>query len=263
MGHPVDWLTHYLLWSCLAPAEVPHESVDTGASRASTRKQALLSRNKPCTPVDKTPSERSSRGRTHSPPRERSFPQRPTACTLEFPSDPEPLRAVCARRARSTEEGGKWTRDETGGIEELIKATELGADIVDIELRTRDLAKAIPLIKKRAKCLVSFHEIEKTPPLNELKAIVQKELEAGADICKVITTAQSFEDNLITLQLIAAFPKIRIVSFAMGPLGLTSRVLCPLVGGEFTYASIGEGLESAPGQITVRHLRRIYEMVKL
>ena len=164
---------------------------------------------------------------------------------------------------RSTEEGGKWTRDETGGIEELIKATELGADIVDIELRTRDLAKAIPLIKKRAKCLVSFHEIEKTPPLNELKAIVQKELEAGADICKVITTAQSFEDNLITLQLIAAFPKIRIVSFAMGPLGLTSRVLCPLVGGEFTYASIGEGLESAPGQITVRHLRRIYEMVKL
>ena len=164
---------------------------------------------------------------------------------------------------RSTEEGGKWTRDETEGIEELIKATELGADIVDIELRTRDLAKAIPLIKKRAKCLVSFHEIEKTPPLNELKAIVQKELEAGADICKVITTAQSFEDNLTTLQLLTAFPKIRIVSFAMGPLGLTSRVLCPLVGGEFTYASIGEGLESAPGQITVRHLRRIYEMVKL
>jgi 3-dehydroquinate dehydratase-1 len=162
---------------------------------------------------------------------------------------------------RSAEEGGKWEGDEARKIDELIKATELGADIVDIELNTRNLEAALPVIKKRAKCLLSFHELEKTPPLDKMKAIVQKELAAGADICKVITTAQRVGDNLAVLRLIAEFPGTRIISFAMGPLGLASRILCPLVGGDFTYASIEEGKESAPGQITVRNLRAIYEMM--
>jgi 3-dehydroquinate dehydratase-1 len=162
---------------------------------------------------------------------------------------------------RSAEEGGKWEGDEARKIEKLVKATELGADIVDIELNTRNLEAAIPVIKKRAKCLLSFHELEKTPPLDTMKAIVQRQLATGADICKVITTAQSFEDNLAVLQLIAEFPGTKIISFAMGPLGLASRILCPLVGSDFTYASIEEGKESAPGQITVRNLRAIYKMM--
>jgi 3-dehydroquinate dehydratase type I len=145
---------------------------------------------------------------------------------------------------------------------ELITAVELGASIVDIELSTSNLVEAIPLIKKKAECLVSLHELEKTSPLEQLKEIVKKQLAAGADICKVVTTAQSPADNLTTLNLIAGFPGAKIVSFAMGPLGFASRVLCPLVGGYFTYASLGEGKESAPGQLTVEQLKRIYGMMK-
>jgi 3-dehydroquinate dehydratase type I len=163
---------------------------------------------------------------------------------------------------RSAEEGGKWAGDEARRIDELVKATELGADIVDIELNTRNLDDAIPVIKKRAKCLLSSHELEKTPSLDKMKGIVQRQLAAGADICKVITTAQRFEDNLTVLQLITEFPKTKMVSFAMGPLGLASRILCPLVGGDFTYASIEEGKESAPGQITARELRKLYDSIK-
>ena len=48
----------------------------------------------------------------------------------------------------------------------------------------------------------------------------------------------------------------------MGPLGSISRALCPLVGGEFTYASIEKGKESAKGQITVAELMNIYDMLK-
>lgn len=163
---------------------------------------------------------------------------------------------------RSAEEGGKWVGDEARRIAQLVKATELGADIVDIELNTRNLDDAIPVIKKRAKCLLSSHELEKTPSLDKMKGIVQRQLAAGADICKVITTAQRFEDNLTVLQLITEFPKTKMVSFAMGPLGLASRILCPLVGGDFTYASIEEGKESAPGQITARELRKLYDSIK-
>ena len=166
---------------------------------------------------------------------------------------------ACNRRA---EEGGKWEGDEARRIDELLKAVELGAEIVDIELETRNLEEAIPLIKKRAKCLLSFHELEKTPSLDRMKGIVNRQLEAGADICKVITTAQRFEDNLTVLQLITESPKTKMVSFAMGPLGLASRILCPLVGGDFTYASIEKGKESAPGQLTVRKLRKLYNMVQ-
>jgi len=123
------------------------------------------------------------------------------------------------------------------------------------------LRQAMELIKKRAKCLLSFHELRGTPPLNNMREIVQRQLKAGADVCKIVTTAQRFEDNLTILQLISEFSKTRIVVFAMGPLGFASRVLCPLVGGDFTYASIEQGKESAPGQITVQELRKLYEII--
>jgi 3-dehydroquinate dehydratase-1 len=163
---------------------------------------------------------------------------------------------------RSQAEGGSWRGDDAAKLEELITAAELGAAIVDIELSATNLAAAIPLLKKKTSCLVSLHELEKTPPLEQLKEIVKKQLSAGADICKVITTAQGFNDNLTTLQLIAEFPRIRVVSFAMGHLGLVSRVISPLVGGYFTYASLGEGKESAPGQLTLGQLRKLYGMMK-
>lgn len=163
---------------------------------------------------------------------------------------------------RSADEGGQWQGNEARRVEKLLQAIELGADIVDIELRTRNLEKIVQLIKKRTKCLLSFHDLEKTPPLDEMKERVSRQLKAGADICKVITTAQGFEDNLAVLKLIPEFPGVRLISFAMGPLGSMSRVLCPLVGGDFTYASIEKGKESAQGQITVRELVNIYEMVR-
>lgn len=162
---------------------------------------------------------------------------------------------------RSASEGGSWKKSEVERIEELINASELGANIIDIELATTNLGETVKLIKKRAKCLLSFHELEMTPPLESLKKIVQRQLDAGADICKVVTTAQRLEDNLTALQLISEFPETRVVSFAMGPLGFMSRVLCPLVGGDFVYASIEKGKESASGQITAGELRKLYKMV--
>ncbi len=165
---------------------------------------------------------------------------------------------ACNRRV---DEGGRWQGDETNRVEKLLEAVGLGADIIDLELRTTNLKSAVALIKKRTECLLSFHELRGTPPLDEMREILQRQLEAGADICKIVTTAQRFEDNLTVLQLISEFPKTRIVSLAMGPLGFASRVLCPLVGGDFTYASIEQGKESASGQITVGELRKLYEMV--
>ena len=164
---------------------------------------------------------------------------------------------------RCAEEGGQWQGSEARRIEGLLQAVELGASIVDIELRTKNLNKIAQMVKRRTQCLLSFHDLDRTPSLDEMKTIVRQQVKAGADICKLVTTARSFEDNVAVLQLIADFPEVKLVSLAMGPLGSMSRICCPLVGGEFTYASIEKGKESAPGQITVRDMLRIYEMVRV
>lgn len=163
---------------------------------------------------------------------------------------------------RIADEGGEWQGSESERIKALLSAVELGAKIVDIELKTEDLEKAVKRIKGKAKCLISYHDFKETPSLKKMREIVKRQLDASADICKLVTTANSFEDNLSVLKLVSDFPQARVVSFAMGPLGLTSRILCPLVGGEFTYASMEEGKESAPGQITASDLRKIYRMLK-
>ncbi len=163
---------------------------------------------------------------------------------------------------RSADEGGSWRGSESKRREELLSAIEMGASIIDVELVTGNLKEIVQLIKKKAKCLLSFHDLKGTPPLDRMREIVQREMEAGADICKIVTTAQRLEDNLAVLQLISDFPKARVVSFAMGPLGFASRILCPLFGGDFTYASIEAGKESASGQITAGDLRKIYGMVE-
>jgi len=163
---------------------------------------------------------------------------------------------------RKPEEGGMWPGGERERIAELLAALELGVEIIDVELSTQGLADILARVKKRAKCLISYHDMKETPSIDVMKEIMQRQLAAGADICKVVTTAQKFEDNVSTLQLIREFPENRVVSFAMGPLGLISRVLCPLVGGEFIYAAIAAGQEAASGQITANELRKIYSMVR-
>jgi 3-dehydroquinate dehydratase type I len=162
---------------------------------------------------------------------------------------------------RSAAEGGQWQGNEARRVEKLLQAIEMGAAIVDIELNTKNLANIVKLVKRRAECLLSHHDLEKTPEFDTMRQLIQQQVEAGADICKVVTIAQSFEDNLNVLQLIHEFLEKRVVAFAMGAAGVTSRIFCPLVGGDFTYASLAEGKESAPGQVTVEQLSRIYEMV--
>lgn len=159
---------------------------------------------------------------------------------------------------RMAEEGGKWNGREAPRIKELRRAVELGASIIDVELATPGVDVFVHDIKGRAECLVSYHNLKETPPLDRLRQVVINQLAAGADICKIVTTARSFKDNLAVLQLISVFPETKMVAFAMGAVGQISRVLCPLVGGFFAYASVKQGRESAKGQMTASDLREIY-----
>jgi 3-dehydroquinate dehydratase I len=166
---------------------------------------------------------------------------------------------ACNRRL---EEGGHWEDNENKRLKELLSALELGAGFVDIELGTPDISKIAQAAKGKAELIVSSHYYVDTPPIDRLRQVVLNELAAGADICKVVTTAFDLDDNSVVLELVSIFPKIKIIAFAMGVAGQISRILSPLAGGYLTWASTEEGRESAGGQMPVAYLRKIYHMLE-
>jgi 3-dehydroquinate dehydratase I len=163
---------------------------------------------------------------------------------------------------RSPQEGGRGNPDQVKRIEELLWAAETGACIVDLEYLTPGLKEIVPLVKARAKCLLSFHDMVETPSYSTLVQIADSQIKAGADICKIVTTAHRLEDSLSILKLIKKFPETKMVAFSMGEPGRISRILAPLAGGYYTHACLAAGKESAAGQIPVRELLELYEILR-
>jgi 3-dehydroquinate dehydratase I len=166
---------------------------------------------------------------------------------------------ACNRR---TEDGGRWKGPETKRVKELLSALDFGASYLDIELGAPRVDEIVADTKGRAQVIVSYHNLKETPTLDRLRQIVINELAAGADICKVVTTARDFRDNVTVLELIGIFPAAKIIAFAMGEAGRVSRILSPLVGGYLTWVSAESGAESAPGQITVEDAQKLYRLLR-
>jgi 3-dehydroquinate dehydratase-1 len=161
---------------------------------------------------------------------------------------------------RVASEGGRWDGDEASRIGELLLALDLGAQLVDIELQTTDVEQIVKVIRRKAKCVVSFHDWSRMPKLAELEQVVRRQLAVGADICKVVGKAVAFEDNVTPLELVGRFPEVSLIALSIGPDGVIGRTLSPLLGGYLTYATAGQGKESAPGQSPAAELRRIYDI---
>jgi 3-dehydroquinate dehydratase type I len=162
---------------------------------------------------------------------------------------------------RSPREGGKGEADEGARVAQLTEAVRLGASMVDVELSLPHLEKVVAQLKPAVVCVISHHDFNGTPSYTALVEIAKRQVAAGADICKVVTTATSCDDNMTVLNLIKRFPENKIVALTMGSQGLMSRILAPLAGGFFTYAALERGKESAPGQLTVTELRDIYKSI--
>lgn len=180
----------------------------------------------------------------------------------DWPAIAENLIRPWIATNRLPAQGGKWNGSENSRLEELLKALELGASIVDLELITPCVGEMVAAVKKKARCLVSHHDFSGTPSFEVLTHIVKRQLAAGADVCKLVTTAKTMDDNLSLLKLYDVFPEKNLVAFAMGEAGAVSRVLAPLCGAKFTYAALDDGKGSAPGQMTVAQLAGFYRLLK-
>ena len=166
---------------------------------------------------------------------------------------------------RRKEEGGKYRGEERKRLVVLQEAIDLGADYIDVELATEiSWVQSSIRKKKETQVILSFHDFQGTPSLKELRRLLNQMIRLGADVVKIVPFARSWEDNLNILSLIplAKEKKQKIVAFCMGEKGKISRIFSPFLGAAWTYASLSQSKVSAPGQLTVRELRMIWEKMR-
>lgn len=154
---------------------------------------------------------------------------------------------------RINTEGGSFKGTEEERIDILYQCTDL-VDYVDIELQCDD--EYINKIHDTGvKTIVSYHDFEKTPDLNEILYIVEKEQELG-DIAKVAFMPQDLED---TLTILAVLSHCRdTIAISMGDLGSYTRVMASKFDSPITFAAGRDA--TAPGQIDIETMKALLNM---
>jgi len=148
----------------------------------------------------------------------------------------------------------------------LMAAIASGAAFVDVEIDSEAVYREEIIAAARAhgcKVIVSHHDYDKTPERPVLEACVSACFEAGADVAKVACEVRSDKDAARLLALLDNDREVVVVG--MGERGRITRVVAPLLGSAFTYASVAVGKETADGQIEAdtlgELLKRIGEVV--
>jgi len=152
-------------------------------------------------------------------------------------------------------EGGGFAGPEGERVELLLRAIKSGCALVDLELKTAPELKAdvldVLLKHPQTALIISWHDFTGTPAGEELGVILQQQMDSGAHIGKIVTTANDYKDilRILNLQVIAAENNFPLIAFCMGRAGMISRLATLKLGGYMTYAAPDNGRETAPGQL--------------
>ena len=154
---------------------------------------------------------------------------------------------------RINTEGGSFSGSEEERFDILYGCCDY-VDYVDIELQSSD--EYISKIHETGvKTIVSYHDFEKTPDLNEIMYIVEKEHELG-DIAKVAFMPQDLEDTLTILAVLSHCENT--IAISMGDLGSYTRVMASKFDSPITFAAGRDA--TAPGQIDIETMKALLNM---
>ena len=149
---------------------------------------------------------------------------------------------IATNRVQS--EGGSFKGSEEDRIAILRECCDV-ADYVDIELQSDE--KYIKEIHDTGvKTIVSYHNFKKTPHLDFLADIVEKEHAVG-DIAKIAVMPNNLEDTLTILAILSHFDNT--IAISMGEIGSYTRVIASKFNAPFTFAVAAD--TTAPGQIDI------------
>ncbi len=157
-------------------------------------------------------------------------------------------------------------RDEGGGRRyterqrlHMFRSLMPMVDGVDIELRSgKIIGEVVREAKRRRRLvLISYHNLEKTPPNSILKDIAYRAKQMGADMVKIAALAKNRQDVARLLSFTYQSPHKPLATISLGRVGRISRIIAPLFGSRLTYGCVET--EAAPGQLDVLHLKEKLE----
>jgi 3-dehydroquinate dehydratase type I len=162
-------------------------------------------------------------------------------------------------------ENGNFAGTETERQQTLFNAAKNDFEYVDVDLSSPKHKETIDKLKLLgAKPIVSYHKFDGALSVSEMEKVLEQEIASGASVCKIITTAKQIEDNLTALNFVSTMSsKTKLVCFCMGELGKVSRILSPMFGAFFTFASLQQGNETAVGQMTIQEMKAAYDLLEL
>ncbi len=181
---------------------------------------------------------------------------------LADPSEDD-VRAIFSRGRRLVATCRPCALPESARKALLLTAIGFGAAYIDVEIEApKDHKKALVEAARRTGCrtIVSYHDFVKTPSRSELGAIVDRCFESGADVAKIACLAESERDNARLLGLLDDPRPLAVIG--LGRAGAKTRVMAPLLGAAFTYASPGEGRETAAGQVPAARLEALIKTIQ-
>ena len=175
----------------------------------------------------------------------------------------ENVREKAVFTLRTPAEGGKFKGNDNDRILWLKKLLMVKPMLVDIEYDTikanDDLANYFR--RQKIPILISWHDFEKTPPKDQLRDMLEK-MRIYSNYIKIVTTAINIIDALRILDLYENAAESNLIAFSMGEAGIISRIMCTVIGrSPFTYAALEESI--APGQLTIKQMRNIYDKISL
>ncbi len=171
---------------------------------------------------------------------------------------------------RRRDEGGFFSGSEERRCALLLEAVALGADMVDVELRTdREwrgrIVHSVENSSGRTELILSYHDFEGTPGMRKLRSVVEESRRHGAHIVKIVTMACHMKDNLRLLELVQWADAMgqRIIGFCMGEKGRISRIAAPSFGSWMSYVALDDAQVTAPGQLTLEEAKTIMKVVRV
>lgn len=187
-----------------------------------------------------------------------------------FGSSDVPLVATCriaevladlqrADGIPDTEKGRREQQIRAYDITErrLTKAVEAGAAYLDLEMEApAPMSKRLRKAAQENGTIVirSYHDFAGTPSREKLAETVSQCREFGAEVVKIVTTAQCEADVQTVLSLYEDFD--RLIAFCMGEAGRQSRLDCLAKGAPYTYAAFTEDEATAPGQWSTASMKK-------
>ena len=111
--------------------------------------------------------------------------------------------------------------------------------------------------------IISWHDLKETP--KNLDEIYNKISLLPASYYKIATYAQTSTDALRMLNFTQKMNQSKriLCGLCMGERGQLTRILSPIVGSPFTFASLENGKEVAPGQLSAEELISVYRFKEM